>query len=192
MMGAQILHFLVDTVCGFFTVALLARFVLQNARAPFRNPLGQFIMAVTDWMVLPARRYIPGFRGYDTATLMLALGWQFINMSVATAVTIFGIGLGPTLLLGLMLLALLETIKVSLYLVMAVVLISAIFSWVNPHAPMAGLFNRISQPWLRPFQRLIPPVGGVDLSPLALIVLVQVGLMLLAGTRFAVLPLLIG
>ena len=191
-LGGNILHFLDDTVCGFFCVALLARFVLQTARAPFRNPLGQFIMAVTDWMVLPARRYIPGFRGYDTTTLVLALGWQFINMSVATAVTIVGLGLSPTLFIGLLLLALLETLKVALYLVMGVVLISAVFSWVNPHAPMAGIFNRISQPWLRPFQRLIPPVGGVDLSPLALIVLVQVGLMLLTGTRYAVLPLLIG
>ncbi|MBK6636665.1 MAG: YggT family protein [Rhodocyclaceae bacterium] len=122
-------------------------------------------MAVTDWMVLPARRYIPAFRGYDTATLMLALGWQFINMGVATAVTIFGIGLGPTLLLGLLLLALLETIKVSLYLVMAVVLISAIFSsGQSTRADGPASSDRISQPgW--PFQRLIPPVGEVDLSP---------------------------
>ncbi len=189
-MGAQILHFIVDTVCAFFCIALLARFTLQTARVPFRNPVGQFVMAVTDWLVLPARRFVPAFRGYDTASLLLAWVCQLINMSVATAVTIVGLGLTPGLFGGLALLALIETAKVWLYLVMGVVFISAIFSWVNPHAPMAGIFNTVSRPWLRPFQRLIPLVGGVDLSPLALIVLVQVGLMVLTGLRYATLPLL--
>lgn len=193
-MFAQILHFLVDTVCSFFCTALLARFALQNARVQkhvWRNPLGQFVMAVTDWMVLPARRFIPAAGGYDSATLVLALGWQFVNMGVATSVTIIGLSLGPALLLGLLLLALLETIKIGLYLVMAVVLISAIFSWVNPHAPMADIFNRLTQPWLTPFQRRIPPVGGVDLSPLALIVLIQIALMVLTSLRLGALNLLI-
>ena len=70
-----------------------------------------------------------------------------------------------------------------LALAFAVVFVAAIFSWVNPHAPMAGLFNSLARPMLRPFQRVIPPIGGVDLSPLALFVLLQIALMLLASLR---------
>jgi YggT family protein len=194
-MGAQILQFLIDTVCGFFCIALLARFALQVARVPhwvWRNPLGQFIMAVTDWMVLPARRVIPAFRGYDTATVLLAVLWQFLNMSVASMVSIIGLALSPMLLLGLILLATLEALKTGLYLVMGVVLIAAIFSWVNPHAPLADVFNRVCEPMLRPFRRLIPPVGGMDLSPLALIVLVQVVLIVLSGLRGGAFALMLG
>jgi YggT family protein len=72
----KILLFILDTVCGFFTLALLVRFVMQWVRAPFRNPLGQFIVAVTDWMVRPVRRLIPGLFGLDMASLFLAWLWQ--------------------------------------------------------------------------------------------------------------------
>lgn len=191
-MGTQILHFLIDTVAGFFCIALLARFTLQAARAPFRNPLGQFVMAVTDWMVLPARRFVPPVRGYDTATLALALAVQFANVTVATLLSLFGVDPGLHTLAGLAMLALLETVKVWLYLVTGVVLAMAVLSWVNPHAPMAGIINRIASPWLRPFQQRIPPVGGVDLSPMVLIVLIQVALMLLAGFRNLAVRVLIG
>jgi uncharacterized protein (TIGR00251 family) len=67
----------------------------------------------------------------------------------------------------------LEVLKIGLYLLMGAVLISAIFSWVNPYAPMAGIFNALTNPLLRPFRRIIPPVGGVDLSPLALLLVLQ-------------------
>jgi YggT family protein len=87
-----------------------------------------------------------------------------------------------------MVLALLELLKIGLYLMMGAVLISAIFSWVNPYAPMAEIFNTLTRPLLRPFRRLIPPVGGVDLSPLALLLLLQVALFILAGLRQSVLP----
>ena len=71
-MLAQIILFILDTVCGFLTLALLVRFAMQWARTPFRNPLGQFIVAVTDWMVRPVRKLIPGLFGLDMASLLLA------------------------------------------------------------------------------------------------------------------------
>jgi YggT family protein len=74
---------------------------------------------------------------------------------------------------------------------MGAVLISAVFSWVNPHAPLADVFNTVTRPWLRPFRRFIPPVGGVDLSPLALLLVLQIALFILASLRQSVLPLIL-
>ena len=71
-MLSQILQFLLDTIFGFFVFVLLARFYLQLMRAPFRNPLGQFVAALTNWLVLPARRFIPGMFGLDLASFLLA------------------------------------------------------------------------------------------------------------------------
>ena len=85
MMLAQIILFVLDTVCGFLTLALLVRFALQWARAPFRNPLGQFIVAVTDWMVRPMRRAVPGLFGLDMASLLLAWLWQVIYQGLRSA-----------------------------------------------------------------------------------------------------------
>lgn len=181
-MLSQIFLFVLNTVCDFLSIALLARFALQFARASFRNPPGQFVMAVTNWMVLPARRVIPGLFGHDLASLLLAWFWQLAYFLVAVTLSsgLNGVSPAPT---GLAIVALLEVIKILLYMAFAVVFVAAIFSWVNPHAPMAGLFNSLARPMLRPFQRVIPPIGGVDLSPLALFVLLQIALMLLASLR---------
>jgi YggT family protein len=189
MLG-QILNLLIDTVASFFATALLARFALQAARAPFRNPLGQFVMAVTNWMVVPARRFVPSAWGYDSASLVLAWAWQVLNIALMTLLTAHAFSLALMPVVGVLLIALLEVFKIGLYLIMGVVLISAIFSWINPYAPLADLFNSLSRPWLQPFRKLIPPVGGVDLTPLALLVAVQVALIVLAGARGAVLSLL--
>jgi YggT family protein len=178
----QIVLFVLNTGCDFLSVALLVRFTLQFARASFRNPLGQFVMAVTNWMVVPARRVIPGLFGHDLASLLLAWFWQLVYLLVAAALSSSLEGISPAPI-GLAIIALLEAIKIMLYLAFAVVFVAAIFSWVNPHAPMAGLFNSLARPMLRPFQRVIPPIGGVDLSPLALFVLLQIALMLLANLR---------
>jgi YggT family protein len=187
----RILLFILDTVCSFFTLALLVRFLMQWMRAPFRNPLGQFIVAVTDWMLRPIRRLVPGLFGLDMASLLLAWLWQIAYHGIALGFSgvLIGVALEPILLV--MALALLELLKIGLYLLMGAVLISAIFSWVNPYAPMAEIFNTLTRPLLRPFRRFIPLVGGVDLSPLALLLLLQVALFILAGLRQSVLPVML-
>jgi YggT family protein len=190
-MLTQIVLFILDTVCGFFTLALLVRFTMQWARAPFRNPLGQFIVAVTDWMVRPVRRLIPGLFGLDMASLFLAWLWQVAYQGIALGFTGVLVAVSPAPTLVVALLALLEVAKIGLYLVMGAVLISAIFSWVNPYAPLAEVFNTVTRPWLRPFRRFIPPVGGVDLSPLALLLVLQVALFVLASLRHSVMPMIL-
>lgn len=190
-MLVKILLFVLDTVCGFLTLSLLVRFALQWARAPFRNPLGQFVVAVTDWMVRPVRRFVPGLFGLDMASLLLAWFWQLVFEGVALGFSgvLFAVSPAPTLVVAL--LALLEVIKIGLYLVMGAVLISAVFSWVSPYAPLADVFNTLTRPLLRPFRRIIPAVGGVDLSPLALLLVLQIALFVLANLRNGVMPLML-
>jgi YggT family protein len=190
-MLAQIILFVLDTVCGFLTFALLARFALQWARAPFRNPLGQFIVAVTDWMVRPVRRLVPGLFGLDMASLLLAWFWQVVYQGIALGLSgvLFAVSPAPTLVVAL--LAALEVAKMGLYLVIGAVLVSAMLSWVNPYAPLADVFNALTRPLLRPFRRFIPPVGGVDLSPLALLLVLQIALFVVAGMRNGVLPMML-
>lgn len=191
-MLAQIVFFLLDTVCGFLSFALLTRFVMQWARAPFRNPLGQFVVAVTDWMVRPVRRVIPGLFGLDVASLLLAWGWQAIYLALTLGLSGVFVAVSPTPTFAVALLAVLETLKILVYVGMGAVLISAIISWVNPHAPLADVVDTVSRPLLRPFRRVIPPVGGMDLSPLALLVVLQIALFVITGLRVELLPLLRG
>lgn len=173
-MLSQILRFLLDTLFGFFVFVLLARFYLQLLRAPFRNPLGQFLTAMTNWLVLPARRVIPGMFGLDLASFLLA--WLLEALLLFLLYLLKGAGLGPAtgVLTGVIFsLALLELARFSLYLLIGVILIQAVISWVNPYAPLAPLFNALTAPFLRPLRRLIPPIGNVDLSPLFALVAAQ-------------------
>lgn len=186
-MLTQILLLIVDTVCGLLTLALLARFTLQGVRASFRNPLGHFVIAITDWAVRPARRLIPGLGGYDLATLLLAWLAQVVALGIAWALAaaLGSVGaVSPAPIFTILALALAATVKLAIYLLIGVVLASVIFSWVNPHAPLADVCDAVSRPLLRPFRRFIPPLGGVDLSPLALLLVLQIGLMLLERLRF--------
>lgn len=187
----QILLFVLDAVCSFLTMALLARFAMQWARAPFRNPLGQFVVAITDWMVRPLRRVIPGLFGLDMPSLLLAWLWQVVNQGIVLGLSGVLLAVSPAPTLVVALLALLEVAKSGLYLAIGAVIVSAVLSWVNPYAPMADVFNALSRPLLRPFRRIIPPVGGVDLSPLALLLLLQIGLFVIASLRNNVLPMML-
>ena len=190
-MLVQILLFILDTVCGLLTLALLVRFAMQWARTPFRNPLGQFIVAVTDWMVRPVRRLIPGLFGLDMASLLLAWLWQVVYQGIALGFSGVLSAVSPTPTLVVALLALLEVAKVGTYLMIGAVVVSAVFSWVNPHAPLADVFNTLTRPLLRPFRRLIPPIGGVDLSPLAFLLVLQIVLFVIASLRQSVMPLIL-
>lgn len=187
----QILLFILDTVCGFLTLALLVRFAMQWGRVPFRNPLGQFIVAVTDWMVRPVRRLLPGLFGLDMASLFLAWLWQAAYQGIVLGFTGVLLAVSPAPAFVVAVLALLEVAKISLYLVIGAVIVAAVFSWVNPYAPLAEVFNTLTRPLLRPFRRFIPPVGGVDLSPLALLLVLQIGLFVIASLRHSVMPMML-
>ena len=168
------LGFLIDVVFGLFTYALLLRLTMQIMRAPFRNPLGQAVMALTDWIVKPLRKVLPGFRGVDWATVIASYVSQFVWLLALYFA--FGRGfslLGPGLPF-LALAALIALVKALLWLTIIVVFAQAILSWVAPDGPLAGVLNALTFPLLRPVRRVVPPIGGtVDLSPLIVIVLAQ-------------------
>jgi YggT family protein len=173
------LIFLVNTVCSLFVVALLLRFYLQWARAPVRNPLSMFLQALTDFMVRPARRLIPGLWGLDLGTL--ALAWLVQLVEVLLVLQIKGYGLGPAAgqaFAAAALLALVLLVKIGLYIVAVAVIVQVVLSWLGPYSPLMPLANSMTRPFLRVIQRRVPPIGNVDLSPLFALVAIQLLLML--------------
>jgi YggT family protein len=177
-MIGQALKFLLDTAFGLLTYAFLLRFAMQWLRAPFRNPVGQALTALTDWAVKPLRRALPGYRGLDWSTLFLAWLAQFLWL-IAIGLLAGGGGLGGMGIAMLALVAVIELLKAALWLLIIVVFVQAILSWVAPDGPIAGLLNALTYPFLAPVRRVVPPLGGtLDLSPLIVIVLAQLALML--------------
>ncbi len=170
----QALLLVLNTVFGLFTYAFLLRFMMQWQRAPFRNPLGQALTALTDWAVKPLRRVLPGFKGQDTSTLVLAWLAQYVWLLVTSLVVNRAIP-GGVLALALALIALVELVKAALWILIVTVIVQAVLSWFAPDGPLAGLLNAMSFRFLAPIRRLLPPIGGtLDLSPLILIVLLQI------------------
>ena len=173
------LIFLVNVVFGLFVVALLLRFYLQWARAPYRNPLSVFLQALTDFMVRPARRVVPGLWGLDLSTL--ALAWLVQLLELLLVLALKGYGFGPAAgqaFAALALLALVMLLKIGLYIVMVAVIVQVVLSWVGPYSPLMPLANSLTRPFLRVIQRRVPPIGNVDLSPLFVVVVIQLLLML--------------
>jgi YggT family protein len=179
-MFVKIANLLIEVSFGLVIFVLLLRFWMQVLRAPFRNPIGQFVTALSNWVVLPARRVIPGLLGLDLATLIVAwlgevlkltlLSWvhgaSFDNVSGMSIALLFGLGL-------------LELARLSLLMLIGVIIVDVVIGWVNPGAPVAPIFRALTRPFYNPFRRFIPPVGGVDLSPLFVVVIAQILLFIL-------------
>jgi YggT family protein len=186
-MLVQIGQLLIDVVATFVVFLLLARFHFQWLRVSFRNPVGEFVIAATDWIVRPARRVIPPLAGLDLATLLAALLVQALALYLLGAIAGGGLGSEPGRVIAVLVTgAAFDLLRFSLYILVFAVVMIVVFSWVNPHAPVAPLFEAIARPFLRPLRRVLPPLGRFDLSPLVLLVLLQVALILLAGVRAAV------
>jgi YggT family protein len=176
-MIAETLQFLIKTLADLFVLVLLLRFYLQVARAPFKHPLSQFVMAVSNFVVLPMRKLVPSVHGYDTATLLLALLVSLLSNVLMLALNPLPYSFAaPETWLGLLCLSLLDVFRQSLYLLMGAVIVQAILSWVNPYNPLTPILDALTRPFLRPFRKAA--VGGVDLSPLILFLIIQVILML--------------
>lgn len=175
----QAAKLILDVAFGIVVYSLLIRFLMQLLRAPFRNPIGQAIMALTDWIVKPLRRLLPGFRGIDWATLFAAFVLQVVWLLALYALFGRGFALGGAGIVYLAGMAVLELLRTAIWILIIVVIVQAVLSWVAPDGPLAGLLNAMTFPFLRPLRRFIPPIGGaLDLTPLILIVLLQLVLIL--------------
>ncbi len=176
----EALLFLANALVGFFSTLFLLRFMMQWGRVSFSGQLGDFVVKLTNWAVKPLRRIVPGVGGVDWASLIAALWLQLLLagliLSLSSAV-LSADGFGMVLML--LMLAVRGLLRLFVYIVMGVVILQAVLSWVNPHSPIAAPVSQLARPFLAPFRRLIPPISGIDLSPLALILLLQLLLMYL-------------
>jgi YggT family protein len=176
----QIANLLIGTLGTAFIYLLLLRFHMQWLQAPFRNPVGEFIGALSNWIVLPARRIIPGLLGLDMATLLLA--WLAQGLLTALLMSLNGYTFSSTPGIAFLVLAAmsaLELLAMSIKLLMGAAIVQAILSFVAPYSPLMPLLNALTRRFYAPFRRIIPAVGGFDLSPLFLLLACQIVLIVL-------------
>ena len=183
-MLTQIAGIVVDFVGGFFVLMLLVRFYFQWLRVPFRNQLGEFVIATTNWAVKPARRVVPALLGLDLASLLCA--WVLQAGLLALLLTISGRDLSsaPGAAAGVLFaLALVDLLQLSVKILLFVVIVQAVMSWVSPGNPLQYVLDAITRPLLRPIRRLLPPIANVDLSPLVLMLALLILLVPIAELR---------
>jgi YggT family protein len=190
-MLTQAVIFLLDTIVTAFLAVLLLRFYLQLLRVPFGNPLTQFVVTLTNFLVRPLRRVIPGLWGLDLASLTAAWLVEWLLLLAIEGLSGVPLGRGGALMyLGFGFWALVELLRMSLYLLMLVQLLLFVVSLVNPYSPYMGMLNALSAPFTRVVRRFVPPIANVDLSPMVIIIACQLLLMLpvawLAGLAKAV------
>lgn len=173
-MFTSTLAFLIRNIADFFVLLLLTRLYLQAAKISFRHPLAHVVLSLTNWMVLPLRRLIPAAGRFDTVSFALALFLAFLMHVLLLAITPWPFILSsPLSLLALLIMALVELLKMSLCLLFAAVVGQALMSWIAPYNPLMSMLNTLTNPFLHPLRRFIPPVGGIDITPLVLILLIQ-------------------
>ena len=173
-MLAQTLIFLINTIGDLFAFALITRFLLQWVRAPARNQLSEFVAALTNFIVIPARRFVPGLWGLDLATLMLALMTETLKLWLLLEINGARPGGAAAIApLALFALAAIHIAQLTVYLLIGTLILQAILSWINPYSPIAPVINSVTRPLLRPFQQVIPLIANVDLSPLAALLVCQ-------------------
>ncbi len=164
----SIFMLIVDTIASILAGVMLLRFWMQVVRVRPPTSIGQFVFQLSDWLVKPLRRVMPGSGGYDWASLLAA--FIIILLSVVAAVgLVSGFDVRVIVLLSLV-----RFFQWICYGFMATLIIEAIFSWVNPYAPLAPFIRALNEPLLRPLRRVIPLFGNVDLTPLAALILLQI------------------
>lgn len=171
-------YFLVSTLFNLYLMVVILRLWLQLARADFYNPFSQFIVKATHPVVRPLRRVIPSVGRFDTATFVLAIlvaALKFIVLAL-----IFGGNIAP---LAIVILSVLDLLKETLSLMFWVLLLRAVLSWISQgQSPLEYVLYQLTEPFLAPIRRIIPPIGGLDLSVLIAIIGLQFLQLLLQDT----------
>lgn len=168
------LVFLIKTLTDLYLLTFLLRFILQWIRADFYNPFTQAIVKLTNPLIAPVRRLVPASGSIDLPTLVVLVSLE----TVVTLVLAYMINLSLPLIM-LPLLVLYRLIALTLQFYWMSIIIYVILSWISArgYSPIAVVLGELNEPILRPFRRLIPPIAGLDLSPLLALILIQAGLM---------------
>ena len=180
----QILIFIFNTVLGLLSLALLLRFYMQLINIPYHNPVSHFLVALTDFIVRPTSRFTPGYKGINLSTLLLAWLTQFILIAgiYKLQANNFSSDMATTTI-ALMLLAFVEIIKTTFHIVMVAIIGQAVLSWFSPQNPMTPLLDSFTRPFLRIFRERVRPVGNIDLSPIFVLIIIQLLLMVTTGLQ---------
>ena len=176
MNGTRALTYLVSTLVDLYVVTVILRLLLQWARADFYNPLSQFLVKVTNPLLIPLRRIIPSIGRLDTASVVLAYLLEITGLLIISAINSFQFAWSQ-----LALLAATKLLLAVLWLYFFLILAMVILSWVGGRFrhPIVPLVFQLTIPVLRPFQKLIPPIGGIDLSPLFAMIAIRFLILLL-------------
>lgn len=168
--GTNAIEFLIQTLFGLYLVAIMLRVLLQLTRADFYNPVSQFLVKVTNPPLIPLRRVIPGFMGIDFAAVVLMIVIKMVEIFLI--VLIKGVSVN---FFGIVVLAIAELFRLLINVYFFTILIQVVLSWVNPgtYNPAVSLLYSINEPLLGRARRMIPPISGFDLSPIVVIILLQ-------------------
>ncbi len=178
------LIYVLQTLGSLYLLIVLLRFILQLVRADFYNPLSQFVVKATQPLLRPLRRIVPGFAGLDLASLLLAILVQMLLMLVTLALMGYGVaGFLPNVLVW----SLIGVTSLFLKVFFFALIVSVILSWVAPgsYNPGAQLINQICEPLLSPFRRILPNLGGLDISPIFAFIALNLLDMLVIGNLAA-------
>lgn len=185
----QIVSLLLEVAAGLVAGTCLLRLYIQYQGVPMSaragNPVGQFIFALTNWLVLPLRRAIPSVGRWDLASLVGAFLVELARYLILWLLS--GMGMG---LLTVVVLAAFGVVQLGVSGLSGLVIVFAILSWVPTHGFAADFLQRLVSPLLEPIRRILPLVGGMDLSPLALLLLLQIAGIVLRGVQTSVMVLL--
>jgi YggT family protein len=169
----QIVSLLLEVVAGVLSGACLLRLYMQYLRVPMSvrsgNPLGRFVFALTDWIVLPLRRVLPSIGALDTASLVAGF---FLQLAEFGLLWLISGGAGG--LFAVPILAFFGLLRMAISGLTGAVIVYALLSWVPSRSVMADVLERLVAPALQPIRRFLPLVGGIDLSPLVLLLVLQV------------------
>jgi YggT family protein len=159
--------FLIQTLFGLYATLVAIRFLLQWARADFYNPISQFVVKLTSPVLRPLRQVVPGYAGMDLASLVLL--WLLKTVELGLLVLVLGF---DSSLFGALGWAIPAVVELFLSIFLFAILIRVILSWLNPdpYNPAVALLTHLTDPIMRPAQRFIQPIGGIDLSPMVVII----------------------
>jgi len=182
----QITSLLLEVAAGLISGTCLLRLYMQYQRIPLSsrsgNPMGRFVFALTDWLVLPLRRVIPALGRWDMASLAGAFLIQLAQFLILWALTGMAAGL-----LSVVVLAAFGLVRMAISGLTGLVIVYAVLSWVQTRSIVSDLLERLVMPVLIPIRRIVPLVGGVDLSPLVLLLLLQIAAIVLGSIQATVL-----
>ncbi len=173
------LEFLINTLFGLYILLVMLRFLLAAVRADFYNPVSQFLVKVTNPPLLALRRFIPSAGKIDTSSLVLMLALQLLSLILISLLRGMPLAIWPLLVLSVR-----ELVALALNVFLFSIFIQVIISWVNPgtYNPVVSLLYSLTEPVLRPCRRLLPPISGLDLSPLVALIAIQLA-------KYLILPL---